>query len=225
MRMKKEIAREEWLRTPAKRPEVKLGDFEVMPNHIHGIVILGEGGELVAPGKRPRALRTPCRGSLGAVLANFKGTMTKRIRRWLRKPHLQVWQRNYYDHIIRDGDDWERIRAYIPDNPINWIADPENPCRSWGRAAARPLRAWEGDLNRIAIILTGIMICTLLLCSCAKTRKEPAPESVPEPPAPPVSRERDDRPLIIAFGNSLTAGWLVPHDQAWPAQLRRGGGR
>jgi acyl-CoA thioesterase-1 len=89
-----------------------------------------------------------------------------------------------------------------------------------GASGRSPLRAGEGDLNRIAIILTGIMICTLLLCSCAKTRKEPARESEPEPPAPPVSQERDDRPLIIAFGNSLTAGAGVDPAQNYPSKLQ-----
>jgi putative transposase len=108
--------REEWLRTPELQPDVGLGEFQIMPNHIHAIVVLENG----RPAKRHRSY-------LGTIVGNFKGAVTKRIRQELGKPGFKVWQRNYYDHIIRDDDDWERIRAYILENPINWSSDPENP--------------------------------------------------------------------------------------------------
>jgi REP element-mobilizing transposase RayT len=111
-----EIVRKEWLRTPELRPGVQLGEFVVMPNHIHGIIVIEEGVPI-----------EPGQGSLSAIVGNFKGAVTKRIRQLLNRPRFQLWQRNYYDHIIRDNDDWERIQAYILDNPINWSSDPENP--------------------------------------------------------------------------------------------------
>ena len=120
------IVREEWLNTPELRPGVKLAEFEIMPNHIHGIIVTGEGKPTEPPSD-----------SLGAIVGSFKGAVTKRIRQHLGRSRFEVWQRDYYDHIIRDNDDWERIRAYILDNPANWSSDPENPVGAPGRAPAK----------------------------------------------------------------------------------------
>jgi putative transposase len=136
------IAHEEWTKTPALRPGVSLGEFEVMPNHIHGTIIILEG----AAGKRrageqppwrlprggagkslPVAPTGPKRGSVGAIIGNIKGAVTRRIRQLADKSRLQVWQRNYYDHIIRDDDDWQNINSYILENPMNWSKDPLYP--------------------------------------------------------------------------------------------------
>jgi REP element-mobilizing transposase RayT len=136
-----EIVYEEWTKTPALRPGVRLGEFEVMPNHMHAIIIIMErdagkqsigglpmiGGGKRLPGDLPVAPTGPRRGSVGAIIGNIKGAVTRRVRRQLDKPHFQVWQRNYYDHIIRDDDDWQHIRAYIVENPMNWAKDPLYP--------------------------------------------------------------------------------------------------
>jgi putative transposase len=58
-------------------------------------------------------------------MAQFKSGVTRRIRKEMNRPRYVVWQRDYYDHIIRDDDDLDRIRAYIIDNPTNWHTDPE----------------------------------------------------------------------------------------------------
>jgi putative transposase len=140
------IVREEWLRTPIRRRGVELREFIIMPNHLHGIVVLGDlsegkivtgtpvagdlrvaptgGGKASSVGVRPRG---PAPDSLGALMAQFKGAVTRRVRRELSMSRYRIWQRDYYDHIIRDGDDWDRIRAYILENPANWHSDPENP--------------------------------------------------------------------------------------------------
>ena len=92
-----EIAFEEWLKTPGLRPKTRLGDFEVMPNHIHGIIILEEGNctqessALQRPtGDLPVAPTGPRQGSLGAVIGNFKGAVTRRIRQRLNRPYCAV---------------------------------------------------------------------------------------------------------------------------------------
>jgi REP element-mobilizing transposase RayT len=122
-----EIVREEWLRIQELRPSVRLGDFEIMPNHIHGIIIIVLGKFNATPGGLPAAPTNRHPASLGSIVGCFKGAVTRRVRKRLNQPSLQVWQRDFYDHIIRDDDDWERIRAYILDNPSNWSSDPENP--------------------------------------------------------------------------------------------------
>jgi REP element-mobilizing transposase RayT len=64
-------------------------------------------------------------GSLGAIIRSFKSAVTRRAERELNSGN--IWQRNYYEHIIRDQTDWERITAYITDNPLHWVDDQENP--------------------------------------------------------------------------------------------------
>lgn len=125
-----EIVRCEWLRTAELRQGIGLDVFEVMPNHMHGIVVLEKAVSKFFTGDRPVAATRPRLGSLGAVVGNFKAAVTGRIRLQFHKPDLQVWQRNYYDHIITDDDDWECIRGYILDNPANWSSDSENPLNS-----------------------------------------------------------------------------------------------
>jgi REP element-mobilizing transposase RayT len=64
--------------------------------------------------------------SLPDVVCGFKSFTARRINQLRGAPGAPVWQRNYYEHIIRDHDEWTRIQAYILANPINWSDDPEN---------------------------------------------------------------------------------------------------
>jgi acyl-CoA thioesterase-1 len=75
-------------------------------------------------------------------------------------------------------------------------------------------------LNRSIIIFVGIVIWGLLGCSCTKTKKESIPKTEPEPAASPVSPDRDDRPVILAFGDSLTAGQGVDSAENYPSKLQ-----
>lgn len=109
-------------------------DFVVMPNHIHGVVqIIGtESVEAhgVRPvinsgGRRPPLQRPP--RSLSSFIAGFKSAVTQRAMAFDETIPGSVWQRNYYEHIIRDEREWARIRAYIETNPVNWERDEENP--------------------------------------------------------------------------------------------------
>jgi REP element-mobilizing transposase RayT len=113
-----EIVADEWARSAQIRREVALDDFVVMPNHMHGIVFIIDVG---AGGARPRA------ASLGAFVRGFKAATTGRINAHRDRPNDPVWQRNYYDHIVRDDRDLDHIREYIANNPANWANDRENP--------------------------------------------------------------------------------------------------
>jgi len=124
-----EIVREEWLRSAEIRKEVRLDWFVVMPNHFHAVVWL-VGADGVRPGVRlgptPSApTRSP--GSLGSVMAGFKSVVTRRINEIRRTPGAAVWQRNYYERVVRDDDELNRIRQYIIDNPAQWALDRNNP--------------------------------------------------------------------------------------------------
>jgi REP element-mobilizing transposase RayT len=75
----------------------------------------------------------PAKGSLGAMIGQFKSRATKRIWSLPEYDHQPIWQRNYYEHIIRDDAEWERIYEYIQNNPLRWEEDqlhpnaPDNP--------------------------------------------------------------------------------------------------
>ena len=134
------IAREEWLRTPLIRAEVALDEWVIMPNHLHGIIVLRDdrnGDHTVgANGDSPQRARsqtpstTPFRSpsrTIGAIIRGFKSATTKRANEFRNMPGTPVWQRNYYEHIIRGEDDLYRIRAYIRNNPLKWALDEANP--------------------------------------------------------------------------------------------------
>lgn len=118
------IVAEEWLKSAQVRTEVQLDAWIVMPNHIHGIAILTEGRDGT---ERPDASSGPHASSLGALMAGFKSSVTKRINSFRGTPGAAVWQRNYYDHVIRNQSSLNRIRKYIAENPVRWPEDPENP--------------------------------------------------------------------------------------------------
>lgn len=190
------IARNEWLETPKIRPNIKLGEFIIMPNHIHGIIwikdelkgtehraltelrsptytsgkdVSSEEGEVdrkgVWDGERDRKdtmLRVPTTvpttaptipttaiesedtehrvptehraptverfgkptsNSIPTIIRSFKATTTKQINTIRKLPGFAVWQRNYYEHIIRNEKDLKNITQYIKNNPNNWDKD------------------------------------------------------------------------------------------------------
>ena len=116
------IVAEEWGRSGEIRREVELDEWVVMPNHLHGIVIIHDDER--AHGRAPlhRKGRT-----LSSLIAGFKSASTKRINLVRGTPGTPVWQRNYYDHIIRNEASLDAIRQYIVDNPARWADDEENP--------------------------------------------------------------------------------------------------
>jgi REP element-mobilizing transposase RayT len=121
-----EIAAEEWLRSGQIRREIGLDAFVVMPNHVHGIVFINEAA-VGATGRSPLQPTGPPPRSLGALVAGYKSAVTVRVNRARGTPGAPVWQRNYYEHIIRDEAALERIRRYITENPARWPHDRDNP--------------------------------------------------------------------------------------------------
>ena len=122
----------EWARTAQIRDEIELDEFVVMPNHVHGIIwIVGQHDipKIVVGAHRGAPLHRAPR-SLGSLIAGFKSTITKRINQDRGTPGAPVWQRNYYEHIIRDEESLNRIRQYIAGNPLRWHLDRENPHRT-----------------------------------------------------------------------------------------------
>ena len=109
------ILAEEWERSKDIRQEVELDAFVAMPNHIHGIVMVTI--DVGATGRSPFP-SGPSKRSLGAFVGGFKSAVTTRINQLRGTPGVRIWQRNYYEHMIRDEESLNRIREYIADNPI-----------------------------------------------------------------------------------------------------------
>ena len=119
------IVCQEWLRSEHIRCEIQMDEWIVMPNHMHGIVIINNN-TVGAAGRSPLRPHGPAKHSLGSLIAGFKSVATKRINELRGLPGIPVWQRNYYERIIRNGSDLNRIRQYIRDNPRNWENDELN---------------------------------------------------------------------------------------------------
>ncbi|MEX2599466.1 MAG: transposase [Dehalococcoidia bacterium] len=134
------IATECWEAIPKHFPLSRLDQFVVMPNHIHGILLLdGPGTTLLdkrerypmqafgRPSGSPLRPQGPAAASLGAIVGAFKAAASKHINAGRNTSGAPVWQRNYHEHIIRSETDLRRLREYIHLNPVQWELDRENP--------------------------------------------------------------------------------------------------
>ncbi len=133
------IVKEEWEKSAKIRSEIETHEYIVMPNHFHAIVeiITTNNGPVGAYGIRPNEIytnssnnqlgdinqtgvcHTPLRSpskTLGALVRGFKSSVTKQL-------GFSPWQRNYYEHIIRNDKSYLYISEYIKNNPINWERD------------------------------------------------------------------------------------------------------
>jgi len=137
----RQIAEECWFAIPDFNPGVELDEWVVMPNHLHGIVVLGGVGAFDKtlsdvftniPTKRDATNRfsvmSPQRGTLGLVIRKYKSAVTGKCRAINRFDF--AWQSNYYEHIVRNERELNAIRQYIANNPANWNLDRDNRANS-----------------------------------------------------------------------------------------------
>jgi putative transposase len=118
---------------------IELGEFVVMPNHIHGIIwITGEGSYRLHPGTwkndaicRLGQLSDPATitnfVTLSNIIGAFKTTAATRVNKLRKTIGLPIWQKSFYDRIVRDEHELEQIQKYIRHNPIKWAEDRDNP--------------------------------------------------------------------------------------------------
>ncbi|MFC1727323.1 transposase [Patescibacteria group bacterium] len=142
-------------KTLPRHHHVALSAFQIMPNHVHCIIQIVVGATRGSPvtrglplaktggsrptsetgGSRPTSETggsrpAPTTATLGTVVGLFKSECTKQIRRQLHRPNLVIWQRNYYENIVRTDADLLKIRNYIKNNLQMWERDRNNP-QNW----------------------------------------------------------------------------------------------
>jgi putative transposase len=128
-----------WRRALDASSYINLDILQVMPNHLHAIVLIQakDGPSETDPMLRIRAscetapstlapiggLVGPKSGELGAIVGNLKSICTRRINGMRHVRGETIWQRNYWEHIIRDEDEYNRIYHYAATNPVHWADD------------------------------------------------------------------------------------------------------
>jgi putative transposase len=108
----------EWLALPSRFIAVTLDEFVVMPNHFHGIIYISTD--------------SPDNLTLGKILGAFKSIVNNNYIIGVKTNDWQpfnkrLWQRNYYEHIVRDDSALQKIREYIQSNPLTWRTDSLHP--------------------------------------------------------------------------------------------------
>ena len=129
------MIRRTWDALPQRFPNIRIDTFIVMPNHIHGIIVINPPNHMrattrVAPTAHGRDI-VPV-PSLGDMVGAYKSLTTLEYTRGVNAEMWtpfegKLWQRNYYEHIVRNDESLTRIRRYILDNPAQWAFDQENP--------------------------------------------------------------------------------------------------
>ena len=140
-----EMARAEWEGLPQRFPSVTLDEFAIMPNHFHGIIVISDvatcvasvGAPLAAPAFKSAATTKGAASTnqgaassaptLGSIMRAFKSISAIAVNRLLDRQGRPLWQRNYYERVIRDDEEMYAARKYIQENPLQWDLDRENP--------------------------------------------------------------------------------------------------
>ena len=161
------IAHQCWQNIPGHFPHVALDTYVIMPNHVHGIIWIvndpneptNDVGAKTVGAKNFSPLRSPNHAhgqwtnddsprplgtskTIGSIVRGFKIGVTKWARQHGNIP--VVWERNYYEHIVRDENELNRIREYINNNPLNWAMDQDNPnVRTTGRSPQQQDESWR----------------------------------------------------------------------------------
>jgi len=132
------VAKQQWEKLLKRFPNIELGAYVIMPNHMHGIIMITDGrGTAESPNnpddKSSRRAPTqeqfqkPVKGSIPTIVRSYKSSVSYRINFMRGSDGVPVWQRNYYEHIIRNDKDLQNKTDYINSNPLLWDEDDENP--------------------------------------------------------------------------------------------------
>ncbi|UCH81041.1 MAG: hypothetical protein JSW20_00120 [Nitrospiraceae bacterium] len=112
------VAARAWLHNTNISPHIEFNHFIVMPNHMHGIVIINHRDAIL--GVRPTQ-------TIGSIIRRYTTTTTRQINIIRNTPGMPVWQNNYHEHMIRNEFELHTIRGHIRNNPVHWAFDKDNP--------------------------------------------------------------------------------------------------
>lgn len=133
-----QMVQQMWQQLPQRFSSIQIDEFVVMPNHLHGIIaismvnMVSNNQSQAQDLKQIQPLQTSKSVKLGDIIGAFKSITTHQYIQGVKQYHWQgftgkLWQRNYYEHIIRDQASLNNIREYIINNPLKWEDHPENP--------------------------------------------------------------------------------------------------
>jgi putative transposase len=119
-----------WLDVPNHFPGVELSEYIIMPNHMHGIIRIPARARHAVPLQRHaevvEAFGVPRVGSVPTIVRSFKSAVSQRARKVLGRPDARIWQRNYFERVIRNEHELHKIRQYIVQNPARWQFEKDN---------------------------------------------------------------------------------------------------
>jgi REP element-mobilizing transposase RayT len=144
-----QIARACWMEIPRHFANAELDAFVVMPNHVHGLICLKRalnirGHDVSCPykpspvaamktaetkevrGVSGEAFQKPARNSLPTIVRTYKAAVSRNARRVFHRSEWEIWQRNYYERVIRDDEEYKAAYRYVLENPLRWESDKEN---------------------------------------------------------------------------------------------------
>ncbi|MDN3512774.1 MAG: transposase [Candidatus Brocadia sp.] len=122
------IVENEWVKTAEIRSNILMDKYMVMPNHVHGIIIiLDDDRDTEHRVPTFEQFGKPMSNSIPTIIRSFKAVTKKRINETRKSYGKPVWQPRFYEHIIRNRDELDKIRQYIIDNSLQWEFDNGNP--------------------------------------------------------------------------------------------------
>ena len=123
-----QVVQNAWGKNKGRFPQIDLDAFVIMPNHIHGIIVINNVGtihESPLQGKLGKIFRRKM--VLPKIIGYFKMNSAKQANLLRNRVSFPFWHRNYYEHVIRNETDLEEIREYIQNNPLKWLDDENHP--------------------------------------------------------------------------------------------------
>ena len=140
------MAEQWWAKLPSRFSGVEVDEHVIMPNHFHGVILVTTSPGLADVATERNGRPHGAAPTLGAIVRWFKTMTTNEYLRGLREGRWRsllrrLWQRNYYERIVRDEDELNAIREYIVQNSARWARDVENPL---AKRRAAPRIHWDG---------------------------------------------------------------------------------
>ncbi len=125
-----ELVRACWIEIPSHFPMAELDAFVVMPNHVHGIIILTVGARYIVPLRErteTEGFGSPVERSIPTIVRTFKAAVSRKSKPELGMDGAKIWQRGYYERVLRGGKEYTDASRYIRENPMRWEFDKDNP--------------------------------------------------------------------------------------------------